>query len=193
MKPFPAGYHCHTAVEAAQQIRARLNNRVDAIRQVRMQTYRNGMNYAEPVHWTPANRETADHSLPFTIAIALMEGTLAIRHYDEQYYKRPDVRALMQKISIAVGDEPSKAWPEAPLCLLEVETHTGETVRARAEHHLGHYRNPMSDADQDAKLRAMAREYAGLTDERIDQLIGQLRRLEQVDDVGTILTLTSAT
>ncbi len=191
LKPFPAGYHCHTAVEAAQEIRARLDGRVDTIRQVRMQTYPNGMNYAEPVHWTPENRETADHSLPFTIAVALMEGTLAIRHYDELYYRRPDVRALMQKISISVGDEPSKAWPETPLCLLEVETVGGETNRARVEHHLGHYRKPMSDADQDVKLRAMGREYAGLTDERIDRLIEQLRRLEQVEDVGTILALTS--
>ena len=78
------------------------------------------------------------------------------------------------------------------MCLLEVETHAGKTIRARAEHHLGHYRNPMSDADQDAKLRAMAREYAGLTDARIDQLIERLRHLDEVDDVGTILGLTSA-
>jgi 2-methylcitrate dehydratase len=135
---------------------------------------------------------TADHSLPFTTAVALMEGNLAIRHYDELYYMRPDVRALMQKISISVGDAPSNAWPEAPLCLLELETNAGEMIRARAEYHLGHPRNPMSAADQDAKLRAMAREYAGLADARIDQLIDRLRHLEEVDDVGTILALTSA-
>lgn len=192
MKPFPAGYHCHTAVEAAQQIRARLSGGIDSIKQVRMQTYRNGMNYAEPVHWTPETRETADHSLPFTIAVALMEGTLAIRHYDELYYKRADVRALMQKIAISVGDEPSRAWPESPLCLLEVETEAGEVLHARAEYHLGHYRNPMSDADQDAKLRAMGRDYAGLTDARIDALIDRLRRLEDVGDVGELLKLTAA-
>ena len=98
-----------------------------------------------------------------------------------------------RKIAISVGEEPSKAWPDAPLCLLEAETDTGEVIRARAEHHLGHYLNPMSDADQDAKLRAMGREYAGLSDARIDQLIERLRHLEQVDDVGTILALTSAT
>ena len=191
MKPFPAGYHCHTAVEAAQRIRAQLGDRVGAIKHVRMQTYPNGMNYAEPVHWTPANRETADHSLPFTTAVALMEGTLAIRHYDELYYQRADVRALMQKIVVSVGDEPSKAWPEAPLCLLEVETDDGKTFSARAEYHLGHYRNPMSDADQDAKLRSMALDYAGLTDQRVDALIERLRHLEDVDDVGTILRLTT--
>jgi 2-methylcitrate dehydratase len=192
MKPYPAGYHCHTAVEAARQIRAQLDGRIDAIKQVRMQTYKNGMNYAEPVHWTPETRETADHSLPFTLAVALMEGTLAIRHYDEVYYKRPDVRALMQKIAIAIGDEPSTAWPEAPLCLLEVETNDGRTLHARAEYHLGHPRNPMSDADQDAKLRAMARDYAGLADPRIDALLERLRNLEQVEDVGSILALTVA-
>jgi len=192
MKPFPAGYHCHTAVEAAQQLHAKLGGRIDTIKQVRMLTYKNGMNYAEPVHWTPETRETADHSLPFTIAVALMEGTLAIRHYDEHYYKRPDVRALMQKIAISVGEEPSKAWPEAPLCLLEAETQTGEIVRARAEHHLGHYRNPMSDADQDAKLRGMGRAYAGLPDARIDELLDRLRHLDEVQDVSTILALTAA-
>ncbi len=190
MKPFPAGYHCHTAVEAAQQIRARLGQRIGSIEQVRMQTYRNGMNYAEPVHWTPETRETADHSLPFTIAVALMEGTLAIRHYDEVYYKRPDVRALMQKISISIGDEPSKVWPESPLCLLEVKTNDGTVISARRDYHLGHYRNPMSDADQDAKLRAMGREYAGLSEGRIDRLLERLRHLEDIDDVGAIVALT---
>jgi 2-methylcitrate dehydratase len=191
MKPFPAGYHCHTAVEAAQRIRAQLDNRIDAIKHVRMQTYRNAMNYAESVHWTPETRETADHSLPFTLAVALMEGTLAIRHYDELYYKRPDVRALMQKIEISVGEEPNNAWPESPLCLLEVETSNGEVVRARKDYHMGHYRNPMSDADQDAKLRAMGRECAGLSDARIDALIERLRHLEAVDDIAEILALTA--
>lgn len=190
MKPYPAGYHCHTAVEAAQQIRAQLDNRIDAIKQVRMQTYKNGMNYAEPVHWLPETRETADHSLPFTIAVALMEGTLAIRHYDEVYYQRDDVRALMQKISIAIGDEPAKAWPESPLCLMEVETIDSRVLRGRCDFHLGHHRRPMSDADQDAKLRAMGRDYAGLSNARIDALIERLRHLETVDDVGSIVALT---
>ena len=45
--------------------------------------------------------------------------------------------------------------------------------------------------DQDAKLRAMGRQYAGLTDQRIDQLIERLRHLENVDDVGAIVALTS--
>jgi len=121
-----------------------------------------------------------------------MEGTLAIRHYDEAYYKRADVRALMQKITVTVAEEPSKAWPEAPLCMLEVETNSGKLLTARADYHLGHHRNPMSDADQDRKLRAMAREQAGLTDSRIDQLLEQLRHLEQVKDIGAVLALTAA-
>ena len=190
MKPFPAGYHCHTAVEAAQRVRPRLRS-VSDIKRVRLLTYPNGMNYAEAVHWTPENRETADHSLPFTTAVALMEGTLAIRHYDEVYYKRPDVRALMEKITVTVADEPSRAWPDAPLHILEVETHSGELLTARADYHLGHHRNPMSDADQDEKLRAMARDCAGLADSRIDRLLERLRRLEQVEDVGALLALTA--
>jgi 2-methylcitrate dehydratase len=189
MKPFPAGYHCHTAVEAAQQIRRRLRD-VSDVTAVRLLTYPNGMNYAEPVHWRPETRETADHSLPFTTAVALMEGTLAIRHYDEGYYTRPDVRALMARITVTVADEPSKAWPDAPLHILEVETKAGEVLTARADYHLGHHRNPMSDADQDRKLRAMARDQAGLSDSRVDRLLEELGRLDQVKDVGALLALT---
>jgi hypothetical protein len=49
----------------------------------------------------------------------------------------------------------------------------------------------MSDRDQDAKLRAMGREYAGLSDARIDALIERLRHLEEVDDIAEILALTA--
>lgn len=49
-----------------------------------------------------------------------------------------------------------------------------------------------SDADQDRKLRAMARDQAGLPDSRIHQLLERLRRLEQVEDVGALLALTAA-
>ena len=98
----------------------------------------------------------------------------------------------MAKITVTVADEPSRAWPEAPLHILEMETHSGDLLTARADYHLGHYRNPMSDADQDEKLRAMARDYAGLPDSRIDRLLERLRRLEQVEDVGAVLALTAA-
>ena len=69
----------------------------------------------------PETRESADHSLPFVMAVALMEGNVEIRHYDQMYYKRADVRALMQKITVRIGEEPVAAWPEVPLNIVDIE------------------------------------------------------------------------
>lgn len=56
---------------------------------------------AEPVKWDPRNRETADHSMPFTVAVALIDGEVWVSSFSPQRYLDPAVRRLMQKITIS--------------------------------------------------------------------------------------------
>jgi 2-methylcitrate dehydratase len=55
---------------------------------------------AEPVKWDPRNRETADHSMPFTVAVALIDGEVWLSSFSPQRYLDPAVRQLMNKISV---------------------------------------------------------------------------------------------
>jgi 2-methylcitrate dehydratase PrpD len=119
-----------------------------------------------------------------------MEGNLQIRHYDEMYYKRSDVRALMQKIKVRVGEEPVAAWPELPLNIVDVEMTSGKIFSTKVAYHLGHFKRWMSDDEQERKFRSLAEPLLPKT--QIDDLLACLRRLEEVDQLSELISLTVA-
>lgn len=191
IKPFPSGYFSQSAIEAVLELRPQVPS-LEAIAEVRLETFPSGYTAmgSDESRWRPETRESADHSLPFVMAMALMEGNVDIRHYDEEYYKRPEVHALMDKIRVSVGDESVQAWPEVPLNVLHIHLNSGETLSTRVAHHLGHFSRLMTDTDQERKFRPLAEEYAGLPSEQIDELLDRLRHLEHEQDLRQVLALT---
>jgi 2-methylcitrate dehydratase len=87
IKPFPAGYFSQSAIEAALELRAQLPD-LDAVAEFHLETFPSGYGAmgSDESRWRPQTRETADHSLPFVLSMALMEGNVEVRHYDQEYY-----------------------------------------------------------------------------------------------------------
>ena len=55
---------------------------------------------ASPECWDPSNRETADHSLPYMVAAALMDGEVYLSSYTPQRYLHDaKLKAVMNKIT----------------------------------------------------------------------------------------------
>ena len=108
------------------ELRPRVGD-VREVKSLRLQTFPAGYEAmgSDESRWKPETRESADHSLPFVMAMALMEGGLEVRHYDEELYLRPEVRELMAKMSVGVGEEPSRMWPDMPLNIVEIEMNSG--------------------------------------------------------------------
>jgi 2-methylcitrate dehydratase len=191
VKAIPAGYFSQSAIEAILNLRSQVAN-LDDIKEIRLQTFPAGYEVmgSGEANWQPETRESADHSLPFVMAVALMEGVVEVRHYDQMYYKRPDVRALMQKISVRIGEEPVTAWPEVPLNIVDVELKSGKVFSTRVAFHVGHFKRLMTDQQQEQKFRPMAEPL--LPKKQIDDLLACLRRLDEVERIGDLISLTVA-
>jgi len=191
LKAFPSGYFSQSAIEAILSLRSQIAD-LDDIKEIRLQTFPAGYEVmgSGEANWHPETRESADHSLPFVMAVALMEGNLEIRHYEQMYYKRPDVRALMQKIKVRIGEEPVAAWPDLPLNIVDVEMKSGKVLSTRVAYHLGHFKRFMTDAEQERKFRPLAEPL--LPEKQIDDLLACLRRLEEVDRISELISLTVA-
>ena len=191
VKAFPAGYFSQSAIEAILNLRSQITD-LDAIKEIRLQTFPAGYEVmgSGEANWRPETRESADHSLPFVMAVALMQGGVEIRHYDELYYKRSDVRALMQKIKVRIGEEPVAAWPEVPLNIVDVELKSGKVLSTRVAYHLGHFKRLMTDEEQERKFRPLAEPL--LPKKQIDDLLACLRRLDEVEQIGELISLTVA-
>jgi 2-methylcitrate dehydratase len=191
LKAFPAGYFSQSAIEAMLDLRSQIGD-LSEIRGIRLQTFPAGYEVmgSGEANWQPETRESADHSLPFVMALALMEGGVEIRHYDQQYYKRAEVRALMKKITVRIGEEPAAAWPEVPLNIVDIEMKSGEIFSTRVAYHLGHFKRFMSDEEQERKFRPLAEPL--LPKEQIDDLLACLRRVEEIERVRDLISLTVA-
>jgi 2-methylcitrate dehydratase len=191
VKAFPAGYFSQSAIEAILDLRCQIPD-LDDVKEIRLQTFPAGYEVmgSGEANWQPETRESADHSLPFVMAVALMEGSVEIRHYNQMYYKRPDVRALMQKISVRIGAEPVAAWPDVPLNIVDIEMKSGNVFSTKVAYHLGHFKRLMTDEEQERKFRPLAEPL--LPKLQIDELLTGLRRLDEIEQISELISLTVA-
>ena len=191
IKRFPLGQYSQTVVEAALQLRDKVSS-PDAIAEIRIETVTTAIRLmaGDIDKWEPKTRESADHSMPYTVAIAFLYGDVEERHFGEQYLRNPRVLALTQRVKAKGTEEADRRMPDAMFCKMDVMTTTGETHTAVVEYHKGHWKNPMSDAEVEGKFRKLAREV--LDEERTERLLKALWGLEALDDAGEIVRLTKA-
>ena len=189
IKRFPLGQYSQTVVEAALEVRGKIDS-VEEIAEVRIETVSTAIRLmaGDPDKWEPATRETADHSMPYTVAVALSHGTVDAHHFDEKYLHDPAIRALTRRVKVKASEEADRRMPEAMLCTLTLVTRSGATHTAIVEYHKGHYRNPMSESEVEAKFRKLSGNV--LTSTQTDRLLETLWRLEDVVDAGEIVRLT---
>jgi 2-methylcitrate dehydratase len=116
---------------------------------------------SEPEKWDPKTRETADHSLPYILSRALVNGAIDVAAFEPSAYLDPSLRPLMAKIKGRTDETiDSQTDPEISTRLVATtilgQTHTIEIVNA-----VGHPLNPMQDADTTAKFDGIAQPVYG--------------------------------
>jgi len=191
VKRFPLGQYSQTVVEAALQIRERLG-KTDDIAEIRIETVTTAVRLmaGDPEKWEPSTRETADHSMPYTVAVALIYGDVQEEHFAPRFLTNPAIRALARRVHVKASEDADRRMPEAMLCRMIVTTSAGESHEASVEYHKGHWKNPMSDAELESKFRRLAA--AVLSRGEADRLLDALWRLETLPDCGEIVRLTTA-
>ena len=189
IKRFPLGLYSQTVVQAALEVRDKLQE-VDNIVQVNVQTLKTAVDImaGDDEKWHPANRETADHSMPYTVAVALMYGPVEQGHFGDEYLRDSRLLDLVEKVKVSVSEEANRRAPEAMLSTVEVVTSSGERLLSSpVPYHRGHWKNPMTEEELEEKFRSLARGL--LTPARTDALLDRLWNLEQVEDIGQLIEM----
>ena len=95
---------------------------------------------------------------------------------------------LVGRVKVVHSPEADRVEKEFNLCELELVLKNGERKNVRVEYHRGHWKNPMTDVEMEEKFRLLARRQ--LPAARIDALLKQLWRLEDVTDIRALVELT---
>ncbi len=155
LKYWPVEYNAQAGVWAALRLREQMAPR--DIARIDIATYWSAWHEigSEPAKWDPATRETADHSLPYIFARALVDGTITVNSFDEAAFMEPSLRPLMAKIAVAEDPAISAVFPEKIVMRVTAEATDGRRITIETGDPRGDSTNPMDDAEIDAKFRLL--------------------------------------
>ncbi len=185
LKFFPSEYHSQAPLFIAIGLRDKV--RVEDIESIDVQTYYTAWSEigSEPEKWEPKTRETADHSLPYLLALGLIDGRITVDSFSDERIRDPAVRSLMQRIRVSENKDYTREFPAKLVTRIEIVTRSGERIAEMASYPKGHAKNPMSDADVESKFRDLS---AGLIDAGgADAMLESLWSIDQAKDAGEVL------
>jgi 2-methylcitrate dehydratase len=172
MKFHVTEYHSQGPIFAALKLAREID--VAAITAITIHTYE--FAYREigsgAEKWRPLTRETADHSMPYIVAAALADGAFSDEVFAPARFADPKILAIADKITIRENAEMNRDFPGKFRCRVEIAMRDGATRSASVDYPHGHHLDPMSDAEVEAKFRALAgRKLAG---EKVEALLTAL-------------------
>jgi len=187
LKFFAAEYHAQAPLAVALALRNKV--RAEEIEALEVQIYAMAHSEigSEPAKWDPQTRETADHSLPYMLAVALVDGRITPASFEPKRYLDPALRPLMNRIRVTESPELTRRFPRELPSQIDVTTRSGRRYTERAEYPKGHAKNPMTDADVEAKFRDLSEDVLGRA--RAAGALEALWRLDEVTRMGAVVEL----
>lgn len=161
VKAFPIQFSLQAPVAAALRIHAEMQGRASEIARVVATVPAHHMNTADAAKFRPANRETADHSLPACVAMALLDGELTLGQFERGRFADPDVAALIDRFEAVPGSEAFAAAPGGRPGQLEVTLADGTRFSALEATPHGDALRPFDDAAVERKFRMLAEPHIG--------------------------------
>jgi 2-methylcitrate dehydratase len=185
MKPYPVVVHAQTSVLAGIGL-AREVGDLDRIARIEIATTRRGFQMAgsEPEKWTPRTRETADHSLPYIAARAMLDGDVNLKSYAPDKLGDPKILALMAKISVT-PDPGFDGFSGAPPVRMTAILHDGSRIVRQVDNVPGFPGQPMTRADVERKFRGNVE--GRLSAQRTDDVLRAVWALERAGDLAALL------
>ncbi|PAU63947.1 2-methylcitrate dehydratase [Pseudomonas sp. PIC25] len=156
-KTFPTNGELHTAVWAGIELSKRLDD-LFAIESIRIETSEfNKRVLADGAEkWRPQTRETADHSLPYNVVRALIDGDISIDSYSMKKITDPLVATLMAKTTVVEDPAITRLFPRHLANRVTLILRSGEVLVSEVLSGPGSVETPMTAEDFENKFRKMA-------------------------------------
>ncbi len=191
MKPYPAVVYAQTAIAAGIAVAKEAGN-LDGIATIEIATTRRGHQQAgsDPEKWTPENRDTADHSLPYITARAMFDGDIDNDSYETAKLRDPRILAFIRKIT--VSEDPAltaRTGASTVPTRITAILADGRRIVREVDDVPGFVGRPMSRADVERKFSGnVGKRWPR---QRTDAILKALWALDQTKDLSRLLGMLS--
>ena len=191
MKAFPTEALTHAPISAVLDLVTEHDLAPDAIQAVRIRSLARAADIlADPSKYDPRSKETADHSLPYVIAAAIVDRQVTPKQFTQDRIMDDTIRAQLNKVEVIADPDIEAVFPELQRVHVTVVTADGRELEKQLDYPKGDPRNPLSDEEITEKFTALAEPI--MTAESRDRLVDAVWRLDELDSVTELMALTRA-
>jgi 2-methylcitrate dehydratase len=191
MKFFPTEALTHTPISAVLDLVKENDLRPDNVTKIQIRSLARAADIlSDPSKYDPHTKETADHSLPYVIAAALVDRQVTPAQFEMAKIMDPTIRAQLKKVEVVADPEIEKVFPALQRVVINITTADGRTLSKQLDYPKGDPRNPLTDAEIEEKYAALAE--GVLSAKAQKKLKDAIWSLEKLGSVSKLMALMKA-
>jgi 2-methylcitrate dehydratase len=183
LKRFNAEIHSQSAIEAMLELRAEHGIGAEDVERIELDVFDVAYDIIgggeEGDKTAVETKEQADHSLPYLLAVALIDGEVLPGQYTAERIAREDVQQLLLRVEVRPDPELSRRFPAEHACRLHVHLRDGRVLKREKTDYEGFHTRPMTRDTVARKFELLSPPFTG-ADLR-EQVIDAVDRLEVID------------
>ncbi|HEY6343381.1 MAG TPA: MmgE/PrpD family protein [Bryobacteraceae bacterium] len=160
VKRYNAEIHSQSAIEGILDLRERHRFRASEVERVDVEIFDVAFNIIgggeEGDKTRVETKEAADHSLPYLIAVALLDGQVMPEQYRPDRIRGSEVQTLLRKIHVTPAADLSARFPRELPCRLTVRLQGDRVLRAEKSDYQGFVTRPPDWDQANEKFRSLS-------------------------------------
>ncbi len=189
MKSFPIEALSHAPLTAMMKCVKENSIRPSDVAEIRVEVIARAADIlGDPHKYRPDSKETADHSLPYCLAVGLIDGMVTPLQFREKRVKDASLIPVMDKVKVVANEEFESLFPKFQPSRVTITTTAGKAFSTRVDVPKGDPRDPMSEEEIAVKFHALGDGVLGRL--ACDRLADAILRLDSLPDVRALTKLT---
>jgi 2-methylcitrate dehydratase len=191
VKRYNAEIHSQATVEGVLELQEEHHIKASEIQKIDIETFDVAYNIIgggeEGEKFTVRTKEEADHSLPYIIAVALLDGQVLPPQYSPNRIMRRDVQSLLRKVMVRPSHEFSKHFPAEMPCRIMIALTNGQVFTKEKRDYEGFRTRPMQWETALRKFEELTQTHLSSQHQKaIEQAVLDLDHL-QISDLNELL------
>jgi 2-methylcitrate dehydratase len=187
-KAFPTEALTHQPITATLEIIQENKIKPLEVSETIVETTKRGADIlSDKSKYKPTTKETADHSLPYCIAVAIVKGHVLPSDFEEKAIQDQSVLKLLPRIRVIANPEIDAIFPNVKRAIVTITTKDGRTFRKQEDFARGEPDRPLSEQELIAKFHANAHE--ALTKRSREKIIQATLTIDETHNVQKYASL----
>jgi len=163
LKRYNAEIHSQSAIEALLELRAEHGLTGAEVERIELDTFQVAFDIIgggeEGDKYRVRSKEEADHSLPYLLAVALLDGQVLPEQYLPERITAEDVQQLLRRVDVRPDPDLSRRFPQQHSARLRLHLRDGRTLEREQHDYGGFHTRPMGWDAVAAKFDRLAERY----------------------------------